>query len=196
MGTNFYARIIPSKERKKKLIELIEEKDFNVRSIRDEFEEMFGFSDESNWHSPVVHLGKRSWGWKFLWNPNWYSVEDGHYDSEKGVYISKKILKKYYDLTKESIKKFMSRPDIRIEDEYGSYFDGIDLFNELLEWDRTPWINGDPKIDAKDYYKTKNEYLDFCGREDEYFFKEYGFTPEYGEFYSDGLRFSTSTSFS
>ena len=74
MGTNYYARIIPTKERKEKLKELIDSDDF--RAIKEEIENLYGnYTDrESSYEDPnvrgIIHLGKRSGGWKFLWNPN------------------------------------------------------------------------------------------------------------------------------
>lgn len=57
MGINFYARIIPSQERKNKVKKLIDENNFDVKDeINDLFQE--------------IHIGKGNAGWKFLWNSN------------------------------------------------------------------------------------------------------------------------------
>lgn len=75
MGTNFYARIIPTKERKEHLKKLIDNDEFDL--IEDKIKELY---------CNEIHLGKRSSGWKFLFNPN-------H--------------EKYYKLTKEGLRKFL-----------------------------------------------------------------------------------------
>lgn len=67
MGTNYYAYIIPSKERKKELCEAIEANDFHL--IQQLTNEMYGRL-ERNFDNELiggeVHLGKASGGWKFL----------------------------------------------------------------------------------------------------------------------------------
>ena len=78
MGTNFYAHIIPTKERKNKIKNLIDSDKFNL--ITEEVEKTYGDfkayeMDETP--SGIIHLGKRSAGWKFLWNPNIYLLEMG-----------------------------------------------------------------------------------------------------------------------
>lgn len=51
MGTNFYARIIPTKERKEHLKKLIDNDEFDL--IEDEIKELY---------CNEIHLGKRSGG--------------------------------------------------------------------------------------------------------------------------------------
>lgn len=74
MGTNYYARILPSKGRKNEIKKAIDNNDFN--KIKNLIDETYGrphidFDDDNNYHGGEIHLGKRSSGWKFLWNPNW-----------------------------------------------------------------------------------------------------------------------------
>ena len=94
MGTNYYARIIPSKERKEHLKQLIDENKFD--EIQEEVNLMYG-SDTQYSNGAVIHLGKRSAGWKFLFNPNF---------------------EKYYPLTKEGLMNFLKRDDVIIYSEY------------------------------------------------------------------------------
>ena len=47
-----------------------------------------------------IHLGKRSGGWKFLFNPNY---------------------ERYYPLTKEGLMNFLKRDDVIIYTEYFSF---------------------------------------------------------------------------
>ena len=68
MGTNYYARIIPSKARKSKLKQAIDEDRFDL--IKELYNEMYSESNKYE-EGSVIHLGKRSAGWKFLFNPNY-----------------------------------------------------------------------------------------------------------------------------
>ena len=87
MGTNYYARILPTKERKEKLKKLIDEDSFD--EIEDLYQELYVDTE--------IHLGKRSAGWKFLFNPNY---------------------EKYYPLTKEGLLNFLKQDNIIIYNEY------------------------------------------------------------------------------
>lgn len=128
MGTNYYARIIPSKKRVENLKNLISSGNLK---ITDEVQKMYGeyIAGESEGGS-LIHLGKKSGGWKFLWNPNvsnvWEDWEDGmKLDKDsKPVYTLHKI----YDLTAKGIMKFLQRKDIVITDEYCE----IDTIDGLL----------------------------------------------------------------
>lgn len=213
MGTNFYLRIIPSKERKKELIDAVERNDF--REINRLSQELYGSFSKWDHVGGEIHLGKRSGGWKFLWNPNWYEEKHGHTEweeVEKGCSIGHFVAEpstvfKFYDLTKKSIKKFIDREDVEIYDEYGEKQDKDEFFNEAVNW--TTWT--DPKTgkereawDGESYEEWEKENNPFRRTYDysdsEYckFLKEQGFKiNKYGtDFYSDGLRFSTSTEFS
>ena len=101
MGTNYYARIIPSKERKENLKKLIDEDKFG--EIQDEVNQMYGSATKYN-NGAEIHLGKRSAGWKFLFNPNF---------------------EKYYPLTKEGLMNFLKRDDVIIYSEYFAYNNGV-----------------------------------------------------------------------
>lgn len=87
MGTNYYARILPSKERKDE----IDDNDFN--KIKDLIDKTYGRPyyniSENSFSGGEIHLGKRSSGWKFLWNPNWYKIPKRHL--EKNTIIKELI---------------------------------------------------------------------------------------------------------
>jgi hypothetical protein len=64
MGTNFYARIIPSEKAKQELIDAINDDQYDV--IEDLASELYGARNEYTGIGARIHLGKRSGGWKFL----------------------------------------------------------------------------------------------------------------------------------
>lgn len=199
MGTNFYARIIPTKERKEKLKKLIDEDDFSA--IKEEIGAMYTTIGEYCHEGGVVHIGKRSGGWKFLWNPNWYEEDSGHYDTEAKEWIPNPTIKKFYDLNRASILEFLKRDDVRLFDEYGEEYDPEEFMNEMKEWDEKPWVNGKPKLDGKMYSEVEKEegntnMYDKYGDPHENMWKKLGFEPDNFNFYSDGMRFSTFTDFS
>lgn len=211
MGTNFYARIIPTKKRRKEIADLIlKSNDFNkiTKEVLNTFGTINYEYDEQTYLGGVIHLGKRSYGWKFLWNPNHYKIEHGHLETikkEDGREEYKWIEEpytvfKYYDLTKKSLKKFICRKDVEIYDEYGEKQDNKEFFNMALNW--TTYINADGKTveayDGSTYHEKdggKHIYpLTEYGR----FIKELGYkvNESNSDFFSDGLRFATCTDFS
>ena len=124
MGTNFYLRRIPTKERKSGLYKILSD----VQSSLDQMKKMiddndykavttmldeFGtdFEKETEALEERVHLGKRSYGWQFLWQ---------YYGG------------KYYDDNFESIKKFISQPGYEIIDEYGEIFTVDQFLNDEI----------------------------------------------------------------
>lgn len=199
MGTNFYARIIPTKERKKHLKKLIDKDDFE--GVKNEVSTMYSTVGRYNHEGGVVHIGKRSGGWKFLWNPNWYEEDEGHFDTEKKEWIPKPSIKKYYELNRESILEFLKRDDVRLFDEYGEEYDPEEFMKEMKEWDETPWVDGRPKFDGKSYSEEERKegntnMYDKYGDPNEKMWKKLGYNPDNFNFYSEGMRFSTFTDFS
>lgn len=189
MGTNYYARVIPTKKRKLELFSLINTDKWN--EILEETHKIFDNFHPYNINDPitgVIHLGKRSAGWKFLWNPNIYLIRNGY-----TYYV--------YSLNKESIWNFINRPDIEIYDEYGEKQDKKEFFDMAINW--ITW-KGKEAWDSKSYaeyersknpnykdYSSRGEYIDLLLNE--------GFkmaSESNHDFYSDGLRFATTTEFS
>jgi hypothetical protein len=125
MGTNFYR--IPKEDemidRKEKLLHEIKGLSINHSSIKMRFTQ----SNEENWdrESPwdkfvegtLIHLGKRSGGWKFCWN---------FHDS------------KYYT-NKEELLNFIRSG--RVVDEYGELWDCEEFINMALDWCKDGWDN-------------------------------------------------------
>jgi hypothetical protein len=117
MGTNYYR--IPSvqemNQKKSKLIEDIKNIDISPHSIIFNFKIIDDTSEQiSYWAEFVentsIHLGKRSSGWKFLWNFN---------DN------------KYYS-NKEELFNFIKSG--RIVNEYGTELDIEEFITMSLEW--------------------------------------------------------------
>ena len=209
MGTNFYAHIIPIKKRRDALKKLINANDFNaiVREINKtygEFEVDFGGVPSGG----VIHLGKRSAGWKFCWNPNVYVVRNGYFDKELGAWQEQPDTLYYtYPLTKAGIKAFIDREDVEVWNEYGEKQDKEKFWKMALEW--TIWTDhktGEVREawDAASYeeweleqnknYKVYNMDSDLIRALEKEGIK---FTSNsHSDFYSDGLRFASYTNFS
>ncbi len=146
MGTNFYR--IPTEEemlrRKKLLIDRIGNMELTPQNIECDFN--YISIDEYDWNkiSPwneflndaKVHLGKRSSGWKFVWNFN------------KNLYYS----------NKEELFEFIRSG--RVVDEYGRLIPNEEFIEDALEWEQP-----DGLIYNKDYIKSHplNASIDMSG---------------------------------
>ena len=199
MGTNYYARIIPSVESKTKLQKAIESNDY--KTIIDLVNKLYSrlHLDNDELVGGEVHLGKRSGGWKFLWNPNVYISRDIYKDEDTGEYrLGKYIPEFLYPLTKEGIKEFIQRDDVEIYDEYGKIQNKDEFFEMAINWvtwkDKEAW-------DSKTYYEEHpSDYDGYVYRSDltKYLDQESidYISKSHTDFYNDGLRFSTSVEFS
>ena len=200
MGTNYYARVIPTKERKKELYDAIEANDFRLvekltaemyGSIRMEYGEDYVIGG-------VVHLGKRASGWKFSWNPNVFVVRHGHLeDTPHGrAWVEEPSTAIYvYPLTKQGIKEFIDRKDVLIYDEYEELQDKEEFWKMALEWG---YEDGNEGWDAAAYEKERpNHHYAITGELTDLLISEgYEFTSwTHSDFYSDGLRFAGFTEF-
>lgn len=200
MGTNYYARIIPSKSQIKNLHELIDSNNF--KRIRESIEEIYGSFRPYNMNDKptgVIHLGKRSGGWKFLWNPNIYQIRNGHMEEvEPGhfKFVPDPDTPYYtYPLSKKGIEDFINREDVEIWDECNEKQDKNEFFNMALNW--TTW-KGKEAWDSDSYHLSNpNEKTWSCKNEYTNFLENLGYklSKDKSDFYSDGLRFSTSTDF-
>jgi hypothetical protein len=126
MGTNFYYKIPLKKRDKEVLHKMIDELPgcgfYNLKEKLSEFEE-----------GSVIHLGKRSCGWQFLW------------DYHNG---------RYYGSSLKSIKKYLNDRNGWIENEYGEKFTTEEFFNDEI----VDCLYLDEKhCDAHQYYKTHPE---------------------------------------
>lgn len=192
MGTNYYARILPTLEEKENLKKLIDSDDFYA--IEKEVQRLYGESTEYD-KGAEIHLGKRSGGWKFLFNPNY---------------------ERYYKLTKEGLKEFLHKPNVIIYSEYFNndngimgYTDDPDKANskEYL-WTPQQFLDmavnwGQPDgWDGESYEKWEMSrgrgyqgYVRYGDSWEGHWMKK-GYNPSYYNFYNDGLRWSTCCEFS
>lgn len=113
MGTNFYYKI-PLKKRE---IQDLRGSITDDPSLTDLKDLISIYTDHK-----IIHLGKRSAGWQFLWN---YNEGD------------------YYDPNLKSIKEFLISNNGWIENEYGDKFSIEEFFNdEVNSWlykDKDHW---------------------------------------------------------
>ena len=191
MGTNYYARIIPKEEDKQKLIDAINKNDYNV--IEDLASELYGRRNDYSGIGNEIHLGKRSGGWKFLWNPNVIKV----WDNEACDYTYNYV----YPLTKEGITNFVMREDVIITDEYGEQQDPKEFLEMAFSWGEPDGYTGKTYEEShkeescyRNYYWSKKYQRSMHSERDEMWF-DLGYIVEYYDFEADGLRFSTSINF-
>ena len=115
MGTNYYCKKIDKKSRdelKVKIVDLFKEVIDSIdKPYHSYIDILKNFIYENRESNNEIHLGKRSYGWQFLW------------DYHNGI---------YYEPTLESIKKFLSQEDLVIYNEYGEIFTPDQLFNDEL----------------------------------------------------------------
>lgn len=160
MGTNFYLQRKINNDVKHEIITHLQDDDYEkVNEILSEYR--------------PIHIGKRSCGWKFLWDCHNF---------------------RYYRPTKESLNDFLKSG--QIFDEYGSKFSFDDFWNnEVKDYIDNGW-------DLKTYYEDVKEFpcyrhkpsqreLDDLGE-----YKDIVKPNSYGEFYIEELRFTVGEDFS
>ena len=159
MGTNFYLRKELSQAEKEKAKQFIEEGNYD--SLKELLPEN-------------IHIGKRSGGWKFLW--------DAHYFE-------------YYKPTKESLFEWLKSG--QIINEYDEKFTFEQFINEELNgflnkgYDLKSYYEDNPhECYLRDYFTSRiDNFQKRCPK-----FKKP--INKYGEFYIEGLRFTVSEDFS
>ena len=206
MSTNYYAYILPSKQRKMKLHHAIDLNDFNL--ITKLVDEMYGKIEE-NWETQeiiggIVHLGKRAGGWKFLWNPNVFVIRHGHVEDKNGQrrWVEEPSTGKYlYPLTKQGLHDFIFRKDVLVYDEYHELQDKDEFWQMALSWGYGRDNEGWDAASYEAYERSQNKnYTSFAvtGELTDFLKSEgYEFTSwTNSDFYSDGLRFAGFVNFS
>ena len=154
MGTNFYLKRKLSKQEKDIAKELID---------NDKYDEVRDILPND------VHIGKRSYGWKFLWNANDF---------------------KYFEPNIDSLMNFLKSGDIY--NEYGDYFTFDQFIKEEVGeridkgWDLAEYYKSDPTVVP--YYIPSRDKIEYQ--------KKHNITPNnYGEFNIDNYRFTIHTEF-
>lgn len=196
MGTNYYAQIIPSANQINTLKDYIDKNE--VENIKNTIDVLYNKIDEySDEPHNIVHLGKNCGGWVFLWNPNIvFSVE---YNKSNDVYKPKIKFCTFGKLDHKHIYDFIFRDDVKIYNEYD------DVVNKYAFWKMTTEQMEKDKLyphllDGEAYRKNKNN--DWYRRSTPTNYEKnlmtfFGpFDINNGDFYSDGMRFSTTLEFS
>ena len=204
MGTNYYAHIIPSKQRKMKLHHAIDLNDFDF--IKTLVDEMYGDITQDynqNIIGGVVHLGKRSYGWNFLWNPNIYVIRHSHLEDRNGQrkWVDEPNTGKYlYHLTKQGLHDFIFREDVLVYDEYNELQDKEEFWQMALSCGYDKDNEGWDAASYEAYERAQNNYHQYpVTGELTDFLKEEGYeftSSSNSDFYSDGLRFAGFIDFS
>ena len=205
MSTNYYAHIIPSKQRKKELYDAIEANDFHLinKLYRETYDNIYIDYGSTRIEGGIVHLGKRSSGWKFLWNSNVFVVRHGHSERDKGTYkwIEEPSTPVYtYPLTKQGLHDFIFRDDVLVYDEYNELQDKEEFWKMALKWGYEKEDKGWDAASYEEYEREHNNYTQYpvTGELTDMLKQEgYKFTSHTNsDFYSDGLRFAGYTDFS
>lgn len=188
MSTNYYARIVPSKSRKAELIKAIETNNFD--EVEKLFQDLYGkvYFNGKELRYGIVHLGQRTAGWKFLWNPNLYKKVEYNPKPSTPVMV--------YELNKKSIKEFIDRNDVKIIDEYNKVWNKEEFWNMAITWCQ------EEGYDMAKYIKENGRNFPSYACNEVSFLKELE-NRDFGiklcggnhEFYSDGLRFSSENNF-
>ena len=156
MGTNFYLKKRLSQKKKNELIRYIQ---------TDQYDKVVDELPKS------IHIGKRSCGWKFLWNANDF---------------------KYFKPTKDSFERFLKSG--LIFDEYGQEFS----YEEFIENEVGKSL--DQGYDYESYHKDHPEEVDsywsYRKHTIEHFRHHFGLdVNDLGEFYIGKYRFTVLTDF-
>lgn len=123
MGTNYYIIRKANRETKEKFHEMIEKEQFEELQ-----NELYVFDKKSK-----IHIGKSSYGWKFLFDANDF---------------------KYYDKNEESVWKWLKDNENDLYNEYGEKV-SFDDFKEMVEVKQ----NGMDYMDYQMKYNQPDPYL-------------------------------------
>lgn len=191
MGTNFYLRDPKEAEQAKKdALNIINDsksifskyinKEYYLEAINNNWfwsvqEQLHEVIDNLFFNDDVkgIHIGKRSYGWQFLWDPHEFH---------------------YYKPNKEALIEWLKSGEII--DEYGKVFTFDEFWND--EIGHCLYHDSDKCINIDDYYKTHpniRDYTTSCYKQTPY--ARLGLNvSKYGEFNIDNLRFTVYENFS
>jgi len=200
MGTNYYAVIKAKNELRDKLIELIANGDTaDYDTIVNMANELYGESvfnyGEKCLIGAKIHLGRKSYGWKFLWEHHLYTVDNGHVEETevepghtiiKYVEEPKTLYSLYGDLTKDNIRSFLMRDNVDIYNEYGE----LQNKEEFIEWSfNTEGVDSLTCGKLREQKPLADEWREPI------IMGGYQIEPGATDFYSDGLRFAAFRDF-
>ena len=195
MGTNYYLRRKPLLEQREELKRMIDQSGdgSNFREILDMANIMYGECSKYDRDLGVIHLGKKSAGWKFLWNPNIVEKDFGKYDQEKKTFVSDIRTVGMYDLSREGIENFVMNDEYELYDEYGNKCDKKKFILMALNsegYDSVTYL--------REYPEKRPSWLEL-EKLQKFWANKVGCvfaSPFQDDFEIDGLRFSTSVEFS
>lgn len=194
MSTNYYLRRKPTVEKVEELKKMIDTTLTGVgyKDVLDTVQEMYGANDSYNHDNGVIHIGKRSGGWQFLWCTNVYKKNIGYMDFDTHTWVDKYKIVKTYELTKQGLTDFIMRDEFVVVDEYDEIQDKGEFLYMAFHWDPEGW-------DSISYRKEYPLGYVWDESKNQEIFKELGYEFEnesQSDFHSDGLRFSISDEFS
>lgn len=168
MGMNYFAVLSPTEDYKT-----------NLNDVLDNIKHELLHHGKLHWETQerldnlnrTIHIGKSSVGWQFLWE---------HHNG------------KYYDVTLDSIKEFLSNCTI-IDEEYREL-----TADEFFEEIGCKLYKSDKYCNIELYHKKyPEEYKYYVGHDNEIIVRGKTYkTNEYPEFENDGLRFAGNGDFS
>lgn len=167
MGMNYYAYVEPESYSKYDLIESIVEN--NPVKIQENYVNTIA--------NNIIHLGKKSAGWKFIWNPNYVS-------DYNRVIFSK------YEPTKGGIEKFLTL--VHIYDENGKEYSKEDFLDMAYKDEGTTTTEYYNKYPMESTYDNGKLVLISESIPKKY---KKNFSIGKYEFINDGLHFSSSNEF-
>lgn len=194
MSTNYYLRRKPTIEQVENLKKQIDEtlNGTNFGTVLELVHQMYDSIDKYDREGGVIHLGKRSCGWKFLWCTNVYKKNTGYWDEDRQHWIDNYEIVKTYDLTREGLTEFIMRDEFVLVDEFGDVQDKCEFLDMAFNWDVDGW-------DSLSYRRDHPDGYNWNESEHQRIFAELGYMFEnksQSDFYSDGLRFSILDDFS
>lgn len=184
MSINYFARILPTKERINALHEAVSlsAEGENWASLITVLKQTYCLNTPWN-NGGSIHLGKRSAGRKFLWNSN---IREKVVEWSEDYAPLKYDYEYLYPLTHEGITNFIMREGVIIVNEYEEVQDKKKFLDMAFNWD------GITNKDWHTMYPKEKVYID---KEDAELIKRAGYTPQYNEFINDDLLFSTALEF-
>jgi hypothetical protein len=195
MSTNYYAKILPNQAEKEVLKLAIDSNKADVvKNLTDMF---YRVKDKDHLDRKIIHLGKYSAGWKFLWNTNHFLVNRSYVDSEGDWKTTEMLKQAAYAPDKKSILEYLQQDNLIIIDEYGREVPLSEFI--LMAFDSNGFDEDSYDKAHPDQYEYKHKVLNMKWHTERKLWEALGkkfATEGSSEFTSDGLRFTIFTEFS